>query len=684
MSEVILTGWRAGDPPEALLTREWLVTNGLGGYASGTLGNVNTRRYHGVLVSAQPMPFGRMLMLKHVAERIQWGGEMVALSGPGEPGPLAETATHEYLIEFRLEGGLPVWRYRIGDIVLEKRIAMPHRQNSICLTYRLLEGDRPVRLELLPSMHFRPHEGRSVREVTGYAVTIREGCYEVTAGPDLPTLRMRVEGHGHQFVADHDVPRETFFRVEAQRGSDPRGVLWHPGYFGVTLFPGSESSLTASTEPWHEIDALHPRDIWHFEQGRRRHLLARAPECCRSGLPGQLVLAADQFLITPAGRVRDRVRAFAEGNDVRTVIAGYHWFTDWGRDTMIGLEGLALTTGRPGEANSILRTFADYITDGLIPNMFPEKGEQGLYHTADASLWFFHAVDRYLQATDDRRLLSDLLPQLYDMYEHHLRGTRFGIRTDRRDGLLTQGQAGFQLTWMDAKVGDWVVTPRRGKAVEINALWYNALRLLAGWLEEVGQGSEAAPVAELADRVRASFNERFWYEAGGHLYDVIDGEFGADPACRPNQIFAIALPHPVLDPHRWQSVLSVVHDRLLTPVGLRSLAPGHPDYKSRYFGDLHSRDAAYHQGTVWSWLIGPFIDAWLRVYPDQREKARGFLDGFWSHLRDAGIGSVSEIFDAESPYTARGCIAQAWSVAELLRCYVKTAEPGAPGVKDRG
>jgi predicted glycogen debranching enzyme len=344
---------------------------------------------------------------------------------------------------------------------------------------------------------------------------------------------------------------------------------------------------------------------------------------------------------------------------------------------MISLEGLTCTTGRHREAGWILRTFGQYIRDGLIPNMFPDGSNEGLYHTADATLWFFQAAHRYLKTTDDRVTLEQLLPKLRDIIEHHLRGTRFGIRVDERDGLLRQGEEGYQLTWMDAKCDGWVVTPRRGKAVEINALWYNALRLLEGWTREV-EGEEAARAyAGHAERARRSFNERFWYEEGGHLYDVVEcGELGGkdDPACRPNQLLAISLEHPVLDPARWESVLNVAREKLLTPVGLRSLSPDHPDFKPTYHGDLKTRDAAYHQGTVWGWLIGPFVDAWLKVHPEDRAGARRFLEGFLPHLDEACVGSVSEVFDAVPPFTAHGCVAQAWSVAELLRCWVLTSE----------
>ncbi len=354
------------------------------------------------------------------------------------------------------------------------------------------------------------------------------------------------------------------------------------------------------------------------------------------------------------------------------MIAGYHWFTDWGRDTMISLEGLTLTTGREDEAKWILRAFAHYVRDGLIPNMFPEGDIEGLYHTADATLWFFHALARYLDRCPDDATLAIMLPILQDIVHYHLEGTHFGIKVDPRDGLLTQGAESYQLTWMDAKVGDWVVTPRRGKAVEINALWYNALCLLAGWLRHAGS-AEADAIAAHAEAARQSFNRRFWHDKGGYLYDVVDGENGDDASFRPNQIFAISLPNPVLDKKRWAKVVDAVEARLLTPVGLRSLAPDDPEFKPRYFGDLRARDAAYHQGTVWAWLIGPFIDAWIKVHPGEAAKAGEFLAAFETQLAEAGIGSISEVFDAEPPFTPRGCIAQAWSVAEVLRCLVKTA-----------
>lgn len=665
-----------GGEHDPLLTREWLVSNGLGGYASGTVAGVPTRRYHGLLVAALPNPLGRMLMLNHLTEVVRLTDRVtiIGLGGQERNGQL-ELASDGHLVEFRLEQGLPVFRYCIGNTVLEKRVWMPHRQNTVHVQYRLLEGDGPVRMKLRPSVNFRPHEAKVSSPLAHpYVVTAREHQYELCATKDLPPLRLRILGDRSSFTLEPQRLPELLYRIEESRGYESRGDLFSPGFFRVDVDVDRPATLVASTEPWETIEVLTPEQALRSELERREALLSRARPEARSGPAAELVLAADQFIITPAGRAEEAARAHAVGDEVRTVIAGYHWFTDWGRDTMISLEGLTLETGRHLEAGYILRTFAHYVKDGLIPNMFPEGERDGLYHTADATLWFFHAIDRYLENTHDRETLRRLLPTLRDIVEHHVRGTHFGIGVDPEDGLLRQGAAGYQLTWMDAKVDGWVVTPRRGKAVEINALFFNALTLLSKWLAEEGDEGEARRVGALADRVQVSFNERFWYEPGGHLYDVIDGEDGKpDPACRPNQVLAIALRNKVLDRSRWEPVLHVVRDRLLTPVGLRSLAPDHPDFKARYYGDLRTRDAAYHQGTVWAWLIGPFIDAWLDVHPGEQAQARRFLDGLCAHLGEACIGSVSEIFDAEEPYTARGCVAQAWSVAEALRCWVKTA-----------
>ena len=661
------------DPRSPMPRREWLVTNGLGGYASGTVSGVVTRRYHGLLVASLPAPLGRVLMLNHLLERVRLPSRGVLWLGDEDEvaGPNAADRT-EHLVEFRLELGLPVWQYHLDGVTIEKRLLMPYGHNTVHVTYRMLEGDGPLRLSLRPSLQFRSYDA-PVNEslASSYALTARGHLYEIAGSAALPPLRLTLHADRGALTLDEKGVSAVPYQMEKNRGYPAVGALWSPGYFRADLQPDHAVTLIASTAEWDAIQALTPEDAARSETERRRRLLGIAGPNGAVPFGAELVLAADQFIVTPAGRSEESARARAAGGDVRTVIAGYHWFTDWGRDTMISLEGLTLCTGRFREAACILRTFVHYVRDGLIPNMFPDGAREGLYHTADATLWFFHAIDRYVRATGDTDTLRVLLPTMADIVSRHLRGTRFGIGVDPADGLLRQGAEGYQLTWMDAKVDEWVVTPRRGKAVEINALWYNALRLLAEWTRE--DGGDDTELRERAAQARESFNGRFWFEAGGHLYDVVDGEGGDDPACRPNQVLAISLEHPVLDQSRWASVMSVVRDRLLTPVGLRSLAPGHPDYKSRYYGDLRSRDAAYHQGTVWAWLIGPYIDAFLKVNPGEVAHARKFLEGVIENLNEACVGSISEIFDAEAPYTPRGCIAQAWSVAELLRCWIKTA-----------
>ena len=668
-----------GPDPVLLLTREWLVTNGLGGYASASVSGACTRRYHGLLIASLPAPLGRMVMLSHFAEEIALADDSI-LDFSGEELSEEHLALNsaDFLSEFRLEAGLPVWRFDIQGCTIEKRLWMSHLQNTVHVSYRYLCDKGVLRLRLRPSMHFREHEAPvSVPIDKPYRITAYGDRYEISGESPTPPLRFRLHGPNAGFVLQGGRFKTIFYRVEQSRGYECRGQVWTPGYVQTALRPGETFTVVASTEPWEKIFALDPAEAIDRELKRRRKLIDIARPEMKSGWPAELLLAADQFIITPSTRIADTARAQAAGDEVRTVIAGYHWFTDWGRDTMISLEGLTLTTGRHLEAGYILRTFAYYIKDGLIPNMFPEGENKGLYHTADATLWYFHAIEKYLGVTGDRDTLAQLLPKLIDIIDHHVRGTRFGIAVDPTDGLLREGEDGYQLTWMDAKVGDWVVTPRRGKAVEINALWYNALRLMENWVrEEIGE-AEAAKYANLAQRAYESFNQRFWYDTGGYLYDVIDGEGGPDSSLRPNQLFSFSLSYPILEPTRWKQILDVVQQHLLTPYGLRSLAPGSPNYKSQYYGDLRSRDAAYHQGTVWGWLIGPFIDAWLRVYPDDFAGARRFLRGFSAHLGDACIGSISEVFDADDPFMPRGCVAQAWSVAEVLRCWLKTSHEGS-------
>jgi len=663
---------------ELLLTREWIVTNGLGGYASGTVSGAVTRRYHGLLIAALPAPLGRVVMWSHVSEFLRFSDDdVVSLGAEERAGGQLDLKSADYLTEFRLEDGLPIWTYHVRDVIVEKRVLLPHLQNTVHVSYQVISAGKPPRLELRPAFHFRHHEAPVDSDLGApYKLTAIDGRYEIAAGRrKLPPLRMRLQGRESAFtIASAKIP-QVVYRIEQQRGYAYEGELWSPGFFRVDLTEQSTATLIGSTEPWDIIDVLNPEDVLAAERERRARLLHDAIPKARHDFPAELIFAADQFVITPAGRFEEAARAHAAGDEVRTVIAGYHWFTDWGRDTMISLEGLTLITGRWLEAGYILRTFAHYVRDGLIPNMFPDGAKEGVYHTADATLWFFHALGRYLDRTKDRNTLKFLLPTLIDIAEHHLRGTRFNIHVDPNDGLLAQGQEGYQLTWMDAKMDDWVVTPRRGKAVEINALWYNALCLLANWLRETGDEVSAQVYDEHAERERVSFNNRFWFAEGGHLYDVVDvdGGSGNDPSCRPNQLFAISLDHPVLDAKYWRPVVEIVEKKLVTPVGLRTLSPDDPNYKPIYAGDLRSRDGAYHQGTVWAWLIGPFIDAWLKVYPHDRAAARKFLDTFPVHLSDNGVGTISEVFDAREPHNAGGCIAQAWSVAEVLRAWLETA-----------
>ncbi len=659
-----------GAGPEPLLEREWLVTNGLGGYASTTIAGALTRRYHGMLVAALPAPLGRVVMLNHLWEELEPGDRTVVPFGASETATATDAPVSDYLVGFRLEAGLPVWDFHMNGYHVERRVLMPYGQNTTCVVYRLLDGPGAVTLRLHPFAHFRGYEDPVSTRLLEPHMIVADGKHRfrlLGAGPH-PSLGLVCSNA--LLVQEERRVSELRYRVEANRGFRDHGELWTPGYFRAPLEPGSETMLVASTEPYETIENLTAGDVIEAELQRRDRLLQIASVPADDEIAGHLVLAADQFIVRPATRATELARSHAAGDEARTIIAGYHWFTDWGRDTMISLEGLTLTTGRRREAGYILRTFASHVRDGLIPNMFPDHATEGVYHTADATMWFFHAIDRYVRASGDNDTLARLLPVLRDIVQHHIRGTRFGIGVDPSDGLLTQGADGYQLTWMDAKVDDWVVTPRRGKAVEINALWYNALRLLEGWERDAGNASAADRLRAAADRARASFNERFWYAEGGYLYDVVDGESGDDHALRPNQVLAISLPHPILDEHRWAPVMEIVERELLTPVGLRSLARGSDGYAARYWGDLRARDAAYHQGTVWGWLIGPYIDAWRRVHPERAAETRDLLHGFVLHLDDFGVGSIAEIFDAEEPFAARGCIAQAWSVAEVLRCWV--------------
>lgn len=654
----------------SLLQREWLVTNGLGGYASSTLLQVATRRYHGIFVPHLPSPRGRAMVIPRLDEELQTGTGTVRLSGAEYADGRLDTDMIQYLTTFCREWQTPIWRFSCEDREVVKRIIMPYGQNTVYVEYRLEAGE-PVTLRLRPFLTFRiPDAPLSEARQPPFRLTVIRERYEIPLWEGGSPLKLCLRPQAGVFVADTHISREVSYRVDRERGSPHIEDLESPGYFTVQLDREHPVSFVASIEPWENLQ-YDVDTIFAAEQARLQKLVSQTDRAPNDRLESLLTLAADQFIVFPGSRMEEHALAQASGEEARTVIAGYYWFTDWGRDAMIAFEGLTLCTGRHRQARAILRTFVTYIKDGLIPNLFPEGGRTGQYNTADATLWFFHALDRYYEVTGDRDTLVMVYPALKDVMEHHVKGTEFGIGVDERDGLLRAGAPGYALTWMDAKVEDWVVTPRRGKPVEIQGLWYNAARLMGRWAGELEERSDRWD--ELAKQIEGSFNDRFWYEAGGYLYDVVDGEAGDDPNLRPNQILTMSLRYPVLQKERWSSVLSVVRDKLLTPFGLRSLAPGHRDYKPMYFGDLRARDAAYHQGTVWVWLLGHFIDASLKAGVD-RSECRRLLNAFDGHLADDGIGTISEIFDAESPFAPRGCVAQAWSVAEVLRAYQATKD----------
>ncbi len=448
--------WKGGEASrEILLNREWLVTNGLGGYASGSVSGAITRKYHGLLIAALRAPLGRMVMWSHVSEFLRFSNnDVVSLGAEERAGGQLDLRGADYMREFRLEDGLPVWIYHVRDLVIEKRVLLPHLQNTVHISYQITAGSNLPRLELRPAFHFRHHEAPVDQQVSApYKLTAVEGRYEITGTRrKMPPLRMRLCGHEASFTIAAAHIRQLVYRTEQQRGYAHEGDLWSPGFFQINLSERTTATLVGSTEEWGIIDVLSPDEVLAAERERRARLLAQAAPVARAGVAAELVFAADQFVITPAGRAGDAARAHAAGDEVRTVIAGYHWFTDWGRDTMISLEGLTLTTGRWVEAGYILRTFAHYVHDGLIPNMFPDGKNEGLYHTADATLWFFHALGRYLDQTRDEITRDLLLPTLVQIAEAHLRGTKFNIHVDPTDGLLAQGAEGYQLTWMDAKM----------------------------------------------------------------------------------------------------------------------------------------------------------------------------------------------------------------------------------------
>jgi predicted glycogen debranching enzyme len=641
-----------GDLPSGL-RREWLVTNGLGGYASGTLAGVSTRRYHGLLVAALAPPVGRTVLVGGLVEWVAYDGHRYPLCTHEWGGGTIDPHGYRHLQSFHLEGMLPVWIYAFGDALLEKRVWMAARANTTYLRYRLVRGSRGVGLEITPLVTYR--DFHALTSGRGWAPEVEAGSGGATIRARAGAVPFRLQAVGGLFAPGGEWYWNFLHREETVRGLDDRADLYAPGSFRAHLPPGGSLALVMTAEASADPDG--DRSLT-AAQDRQRELLAQAGAERAHPLVRQLVLAADQFI----------VRRGPEAAAAKTVIAGYHWFNDWGRDTMIALPGLALCTGRTADAEAVLREFSQYVRDGLIPNNFPDRpGVDPGHNTADASLWYVLAVRAHREATGDRRLADELLPVLREIVDRHVTGTRYGIGVDPADGLLRAGQPGWQVTWMDAKVGDWVVTPRIGKPVEINALWYNALRTLVECLAARGDPASRR-YADLADRARAAFRARFVRPDQGALADVVDGPDGDDLAIRPNQILAVSLPFPLLDGGAATAVVEAVGRALLTTAGLRSLSPDDPRYHGDYAGDISRRDGAYHQGPAWAWLLGAYAEAHFRVHRDP-EVALGFLRPFEPHLRDAGLGTISEIFEGDPPHLPRGCIGQAWSVAEVLRVW---------------
>ncbi|MGA3195067.1 MAG: amylo-alpha-1,6-glucosidase [Terriglobales bacterium] len=661
---------------EAASRREWLETNGLGGFASSTIIGLNTRRYHGLLVAATKPPVGRVVMLSKLEETLFIESQPFDLSANRYPG-VVHPQGFRYLKQFRLDP-FPVFTYDIEGIEIEKTVFMIHGENSTVVHYELKKNNHPeriknLRLELRPLIAFRDyHSTTHENGAINREIEQRRGLATVAPYQGLPSLHLA--HNAVELRKTGDWYRNFEYDAEQERGLDFSEDLFNPCVLRFDLRLRRQASVIASTSP-HDDAPHNVRQVAEYrlaEITRRRNVAVSSPVTSgtnHDAFAQDLINAADQYIVSRG--------------DQKTVIAGYHWFSDWGRDTMIALPGLTLPTGKPEVARSILRTFAQHVDQGMLPNRFPDAGEAPEYNTVDATLWFFEAARAYLAYTGDLKFVRDeLYPVFADIVSWHVRGTRYGIKVDS-SGLLSSGEAGVQLTWMDAKVGDWVVTPRRGKPVEIQALWYNALCIMENLTRKFGDETGQKRYRNMATVASWSFNHLFWNESMGCLYDVINGA-PPDPSIRPNQIFAVSLTHSMLSPEGATCVVQKVQEHLLTPYGLRSLAPTDPKYRGRYTGGPTERDGAYHQGTVWPWLLGPFISAYVKVNGGSeaaRRQASEWLQPLRGHLTDGGLGQISEIFDGDAPQLPRGCIAQAWSVAEILRTYVedvKGIRPEAP------
>ncbi len=639
-------------------TREWLVTNGIGGYASGTVSGILTRRYHGLLVAALEPPLGRTVLVSQLDETARYGDRRYSLYTNRWSGDTIDPHGYRHIESFDLEGTVPVWRFALGDAIIEKRIWMAQGSNTTYIRYSFQRGSRQLRLIMKGFVNYRDYHGDTSGGYWKMQVKEIDGGILVKAfNGATPFYLLADRGKvltAHQWYFNFDMAAERY------RGLRDREDRLHAATFDVTLQPGESFTVVATTQLDTDRDgkiALENR--YNYDRSLCDRAFSSYPQIADSPDKeniAQLILAADQFVVD---------RPFVDRPRGKTVIAGYHWFGDWGRDTTIALPGLTIFTGRPEIARSILDTFSQYLDKGMLPNLFPDGGADPEYNTVDAILWFFEAIRLYYEATNDRDFIDELFPKLAEVIDWHRRGTRYNIHLDS-DGLIYAGQPGTQLTWMDAKVDDWVVTPRQGKPIEVSALWYNALKIMVTFADRLGKS--ASEYEELARQTAAGF-DRFWNAELGYCYDVLDTPNGNDASLRPNQIFAVSLPDIPLKRDRQKQVVDVVARSLLTSYGLRSLTPEHPDYQGIYEGDRRSRDGAYHQGTVWGWLLGPFARAYAKVYRD-RATAKQFLEPMFAHLNSGAIGSLNEIFDGDPPHTPRGCIAQAWTVAEVLRSYI--------------
>ncbi len=634
--------------------REWLVTNGLGSYASGTVAGVLTRCYHGLLVAALKPPLARSLLVTKIDETIQYDGHHHRLFVNRWADDIVDPNGYWYLESFHLEGTIPVWRFAVGDALLEKRIWMAAGANITYVYYQLVRGSQPLVLSFKVLVNYRDYHTRTKDNSWRMAVQRRENGMGVTAFPGaVPFYLLANRG---EVTTAHNWYNNFQLVAEGDRGLFDLDDNLYVGSFQATIAPAGNLTFVASTEVNPSLEgaiALPQRQAYEQE------LIQRANWQSAPTWINQLVLAADQFIVN---------RPLPDQPEGKTILAGYHWFADWGRDTMIALPGLTLATNRPEIAAAILRTFGKYVNQGMLPNNFPDDGRQpdeGSYNTVDATLWYFEALRQYYDATGDRQLVAELWSVLVEIINWHVRGTRYNIHQDSQDGLIYAGKIGTQLTWMDAKVDEWVVTPRMGKPVEISALWYNALKTMVLFAEKLGKPSlEYQAMAE----VTLNGFQRFWNADKGYCFDVLDTPTGNDTSLRPNQIFAVSLSESPLTPSQQQQVVEICGRYLLTSYGLRSLAPGEAEYQGKYEGDRISRDGAYHQGTVWGWLIGAFAIAHWRVFKNPVQ-ARTFLEPMAQHLQNAGLGTISEIFNGDAPIQPKGCIAQAWSVAEVLRAW---------------